>query len=295
MTERSDIYLNDLARYTIYADEDGRASVEVSLNGMQILSEIYHATFIGSIDLREVVRPYLYPTISNDTLLWRQLEIFCNLDITVNGTTSCYTAYGFDRGSQISAIDFLRIPHHYILPIPRRHDSECCRWELSGLVSGDLAREEFPYTQCVELPITDKRLRLRVDYSGTYEEGPLLQPSSGDFEQYLFANDFGGFDNIPMDGIREFIPEYEFQTGSRDSQTIQMQSRNKSTWRQNSGFMTKAAISALSRLICSKHIWHLVDGVWYAIVITSCQLSYSSADSLHSMSFEYEYVNDNIR
>ena len=136
---------------------------------------------------------------------------------------------------------------------------------------------------------------LHVVFSGdgtTAPEGPIYRVCAEDFEQYAFSNEFGGFDNIPMSGILEFSPKVEFQNIVTGKYLKAGSTKAIKEWKQNSGFLTRDTMEEVLKLICGKDSYHLSNGEWRQIVITDCNISHKSTDSLHSLTFTYRYADE---
>ena len=134
-----------------------------------------------------------------------------------------------------------------------------------------------------------------VDSSGKGAEpieSPILEFSDGDFEQYLFRNRFGGFDNVPMSGSRKLVPEYSFGTGVINGSVIGTSMTGKRFFSQDTGYLRRQTMEILSELILSEDVYHLDNGVFRRIVITESTLNLSSSDTIHSASFTYRYSDE---
>lgn len=141
-----------------------------------------------------------------------------------------------------------------------------------------------------------KNLSVAVTDSSGNGATPVLSPSlvfsDGDFEQYLFRNRFGGFDNIPMPGARKLIPEYSFGTGVVDSSFVGTDRTGKRFFSQDTGYLSRQTMEILSELILSGDVYHLDNGKFRRVVITESTLNLSSADTIHSASFTYRYSDE---
>ena len=121
---------------------------------------------------------------------------------------------------------------------------------------------------------------------------PKLVFSAKPFEQYLFRNSYGALDNIPMSGARKFVPEYSLETGTLGDDLAGTERKSVRTFSQDTGYLPRKTIAALSELLKSDGIWHLKDGAFRKIVITGTTLSLSSAETAHSASFTYRYAEE---
>lgn len=280
--------------------------VTIACGNEVLLSEQY-VGWLGqeiTVDFRDVFAALLMPAEpSEEAVIHSSYKKTCSITseavdlIPAQSGTYNFTLYGFDRRALdiLSDIDYLRVPEDYILPLTTIGFGESeATWKLSTdgatLMRGSFPKTSEPYTLFLNIPDSSKPLRPTITLGDKTLYGPTLKPSPGKFEQYLFANEYGGFDNIPMDGKLEFLPEFEFETGVLSGSKIMTSSDRTDKWKQNSGFLTSATIKALGKLLTSRHIWHLVEGAWKRIVIVSCDLSHNSHDSLHSITFEYKYL-----
>lgn len=121
---------------------------------------------------------------------------------------------------------------------------------------------------------------------------PLFVFSDAHFEQYLFRNRFGGFDNIPMSGARKLIPEYTFGTGVIGGSFVGTDRTGNRFFSQDTGYLSRQTMEILSELILSGDIYHLDKGIFRRIVITESTADLSSADTIHSASFTYRYSDE---
>lgn len=282
--------------------------ITVSCGEEVVLSEQY-VGWLGQeimVDFRDVFAALMMPADpAAEVVIHSSYKKTCSITsetvglIPAQSGTYNFTLYGFDRRALdiLSDIDYLRVPEDYILPLTaiQLGESEAI-WKLSAdgvtLMRGSFPETSEPCTLFLNIPDSSKPLRPIITLGDKILYGPTLKPSPGKFEQYLFANEYGGFDNIPMDGKLEFLPEFDFETGVLSSSKTTTSSNRTDKWKQNSGFLTSATIKALGKLLTSRHIWHLVEGAWKRIVIVSCDLSHNSHDSLHSITFEYKYLYD---
>lgn len=123
-------------------------------------------------------------------------------------------------------------------------------------------------------------------------QSPLLVFSDGDFEQYLFRNRFGGFDNIPMSGSRKLVPEYSFETGIVDGSLVGTDRTGKRFFSQDTGYLSRQTMEVLSQLILADDVYHLDNGVFRHIIITESTINLSSSETIHSASFTYRYSDE---
>ena len=263
------------------------------------------------LDYSDVVAELLYLSIpSEPDIVIEQTNIKLNGYLTVRETEgerdSEYVT--FRRASapvgSMSEIKELRVPRNYLLPISASGNmSGSASLEISNLAGHVIEKLEnlFPAGRISTvfhcIPNGAKSMRGTV-VSRDGEKlmtSPIYHVCDGDFEQYLFANKHGGFDNIPMNGLREYAPEHSFETSlsSDNSRVLSSHSSIDRVYRQNSGYLSRDCIDVLSELFLSNQIYHWVDGDWKRIAVTRCDIVLRSSDHLHSVTFNYKYFNSN--
>ncbi len=215
------------------------------------------------------------------------------LNLTVIASSS-------DASTTMSDIDIMKIPADYILPISCLSDGEHSGVEF--ITSTNSATEDDyltgnPDTQSLItrlMPLSatpaDGAESFRMKLVGRDVYSPHYVLGKGHFEQYLFLNRFGGYDNIAMSGDRTFQANTSHETGKYGGREAQRDSKMTPEYLQHSGYMSAKCVEAFSSLICSGQIFHLQGGVWKRIVIIESDVQCSDADDLHSFSFKYKYT-----
>lgn len=227
--------------------------------------------------------------------------------------TATFVVTTAKSGGQTSDIGELTVPEDYLLPMlfPASYlDSDgktslqICnlRQEIAVQLPEQDERSENAFVDAIfqigSLPVSDgMELTAEVlDSSGNGGESvklPALRISSMQFEQYLFRNRHGAFDNIPMSGARKFTPEYSFEAGIIDGRLRKTApDTGTNAFSQDTGYLPRQTMRALSELLLSDSIYHLKDGVFRKIVITGSTFSLSSAETAHSVTFTYRYSDE---
>lgn len=120
---------------------------------------------------------------------------------------------------------------------------------------------------------------------------PTLMIVNGEFEQYIFLNKYGRYENIPMSGAKTFSPEYTIENASRAYSIEKVSATKKNLWIQNTGPQTKATLTALSELLLSPEIFHYIPGESLKrIIIESPSLVINSKNNIHTATFSWRYV-----
>lgn len=292
---------------------DGSGMLDYTNDGLvltSLLSDVYRAGFGGTttIDLQKLLGVgFALMAPLPDTLdkvfavdkYSRPLSLKIN-DEYIQPIQAC----PFARcGQTVSEIASLRVPNDYVIPFHlligpgwtigkaafvNALGKEICEADFSAFA----LQQQFSFLalRCISIPRIKEPFRLRyTGYDGSVTESPLLIPTAGSFEQYLFENEKGGFDNVPMSGEVTYDPSIEFEKGTFHSGVRQTKSTRSDIFKQNSGFLDRATVDALARLMTSPNIYHLKDGIWKRIVLTESSLSLSKMNSLHSITFTYTY------
>lgn len=307
------LYLPDMDDIVISSTEESEKNSPVKIllsdtGGNTILEEYYFFNFDGiiSIDIKDVLSEYfshVLPAIGEDTA---QAGLSAGMSIDVNdGELSAgFTVNGMSSRAKerSSDIDVLRIPEDFILPLsvhdiaersgvefvtPYRRHLQQSWLPTSGTGKGSMTR----LSDISGYPSWLKE-SFHVEFPGTDPliASPQFKLCSHHFEQYLFANRYGGFDNIPMDGLLESEPDTEHEAGMYAGKTRQIRSRCTCEYTQNSGYVSRKTLEAMKDLICSRQIWHWKDGAFRQIVIMESDISSASDNMLHSFSFKYRYA-----
>ncbi len=200
----------------------------------------------------------------------------------------------------VTDIDMMRIPEDYILPLSCLSDGAHSGVDFI-LSDGTTQTVEYLAGTTGEKAIISRLMRLsatpaaasnsfRVKLRGRDIYSPQYKVCKGSFEQYLFLNRFGCFDNIAMSGNLDLQADTSHELGTLGGKDIQKDSRSTKKWLQHSGYMSMKTVEAFASLICSSLIYHLKDGAWKRIVIVESDVQASLAEDLHSFSFKYKYT-----
>ncbi len=278
-------------------------------DGSVLVNESYWPDFNGmvTLDISDVVSQGLsldLPDIGQDLQQPSIYNVF-NIDINDGEVSGAFTVNGFskDAASRMSDIDYLRVPSDYVVPLSlpnlckrsgiRLRISSAGDVDIDGLATdatGLGCVSHFLDLASLDDVVPGVRFAVNLDCGGNVVSSPVYEVLNGKFEQYLFANRYGGFDNIPMDGQLMFVPEMSFESGLYDGSVQQVESDAVYQYSQNSGYMSRKVMELAGELLCSPQIYHWVDGEFRPIVIIESTLQSASQDDLHSFSFKYKYA-----
>lgn len=165
-------------------------------------------------------------------------------------------------------------------------------WSAQGLLYGRIAVASLPVAvgesfQLLYGPVLDED-------SGEELAGrsasPIYRLEAQSSEDYMFLNDYGALDVVPMFGALTFKPEYTFETGETTGGNVRIASQSRKTYAQNTGNMSGRNIEVLADLMCSRQIYHLAGGLWKRILITETNLEAVRLSSRNSFEFKYIYA-----
>lgn len=134
-----------------------------------------------------------------------------------------------------------------------------------------------------------------IEDVGTPAPSPVYVLKQGRAEQYLFRNRYGAFDVLPMFGGLSFAPDFSIASGSYADSRFRLQGDVDEAYVQNTGYLSRRTMAALSSLLLSRQIYHKVDGVWRQIIVEETDLSLSFKESLHSCTFKFRYADKSVR
>ena len=305
------LYFYELPQLVISHPEDRplRVTISTDENGI-ILDESYWPDFNQKIyiDIKDLVASKLshdIPEIDNFTqqnsihkLFHLSIEDEDPIVFAVNGFSS-------DIAFKLSDADVLRIPEDYLIPLSLFNNAKEYSIEYIfndgsnadgdtveaiesgvGVVSGFVSLATSP--ACGK-----KKFQIRAQSEVSRLYSPIYEVAGGHFEQYIFANRYGGFDNIAMDGSLDFVPNMSFEAGSYSGHNEQSTSESEYIYTQNSGYLSSRVMELMSELLCSSQIYHLdQNGIFRRIIILESDLHSKSNDHLHSFSFQYKYADD---
>ena len=307
------LYLYGMEPIVIVSQTDQEMEMPVRVilaelsSGDTILDESYFFGFDGKIviDIRDILLDRFSVSLPAIDMEAVSDSSYASFLLTVgDGVISAeFTVNGMDPDAveKVTDIDVLRVPDDYILPLCIHDFQERSGVEfvmpgqryakpwLAGTGTGngsivrlvDISRLFMSGVSCfhVEFPGTD----------------PVISTSrykviKHHFEQYLFANRYGGFDNVPMDGVLEQDPEYEFENATYGDTVRQVRAPREHVYVQHSGYLSRQAIDAMLELIVSRQIYRLCGRCFRRIVVLETNISSRSDDALNSFSFRYKYA-----
>lgn len=308
-SEKPEHFSTEPILFSIYEEVDGQEEPRVILS-----NESYWFDHNGqvSIDISHLLASdfrFELPSLDKDTpqqavrkykvqFIWR------------NPKTVSFNVYAVKGKAltQMSDIDVLRIPSDYILPLsrfrmpPKEGETPSLCTGVNFIHSkGQLfceALSDSPdqillsVNRLLSIPDLDGSRNFRVEVQGSNIHSPEYIVCNGHFEQYLFLNRNGGFDNVAMDGILHEEPEISHEVGKYQNSLAHVGSSCKQIYRQHSGYLSETCLDALRELLCIGQVYHLSAGRWRPIVIVESDMQRSSADDIHSMSFQYRYTDD---
>lgn len=304
------LYFQDMLPIIISGDIGDPVNIQLysDIQGI-ILDESYYPDFSGHIelDIKDVIAADMYLTIPGDKDMQQEhitRQYSLTVDDSIRGT---FDVCGFSEDALecLTDIDVLRIPQNYLLPISIPN----AVGERTGLIyrhSEGIERVDDILTTIDDIGVTSRMVNIEtspvVNKGSFVIELPcdtvtlytaIFQICKGRFEQYLFANRYGGFDNLPMDGQREFIPDFTFKSGRYSSGNEQISAEADYIYSQNSGFQSQKVLELASELLCSPQIYHLDhNGSFRRIIILESTVASQSNETLHSFSFKYKYADD---
>ena len=216
----------------------------------------------------------------------------------------CYS----DIKSKITDIDYLAVPSDATLWLsgyaPGEYSfylyvEQCgslIRIEdgLSGsdydrIVYGSLSVPDLPIIRNKPFRIVWKVLSSELSAEKYEYKSPVYEIIDDDFQQFIFADRFGGYTSFPMRGALEFSPEYEFENARYSFGNAAVSRTISPVFTQYTGGLTWKAAFALSGLLKSDFIYHKVNGSWKRIVVESADTRFQTVDSLHYGSFSFRY------
>lgn len=306
------LYIDKLSPLVIVAQsQDDTASpvrfVLQDADGNTILDESYFFGFDGtfSVDISDAVRGRFSVTLPDvgTEVLCESVSVDLKVIVGEGALSAEFTVNDMAERAmeRVSDIDIVNIPKDYVLPLciydfaPRSgvaFIANGCRYGKEGWLSGEGSQKgSLVRLEDVEWLFADGIKSFRVEFLGISPviASPVYRFVSCHCEQYLFANRFGGFDNVPMTGVLEIAPKYEFDNGVYDGRIRTVSADRETEYVQHSGYMTRQAVSAMMDLICSRQIYHYTSCSFRRIVILETDIATRSEDTLHSFSFRYRY------
>ena len=141
--------------------------------------------------------------------------------------------------------------------------------------------------------------RIKVEFSTSFTDrvvvSPLFTFAQGDFEQYMFRNRYGNFDNFPLQGVLKDVSEVSIENASLSSGRVRVRASMDERFHQSSGHLSVREASVLKGLLTSSHAYHLdkTSGTWRRIVIESVSVSRNARRAPEAgISFEWSYADN---
>ena len=303
------LYFHDMGPILISSD-DGQVvdiSLESASSGL-LLEESYYPGFDGviSLDISDIVATCLHPVIPEMDCDTPQDSLYDTFTLNYGDSSATFTICGFseDIKTKITDVDTLCVPSDYQIPL-----SLCNNCEREGITfcfPDGTTEDESGLSTDVSVGAVSRMINIEHSPAAGQESfyiklecgentivSPVFHITTGKYEQYLFANRYGGFDNIPMSGVLEFAPEFQFESGIFNKGNEQLRADADYIYVQNSGFLSRKVIELASELLCSSEIYHISsNGEYRKIVIIESSLTNKSTNSLHSFTFKYKYADD---
>lgn len=120
---------------------------------------------------------------------------------------------------------------------------------------------------------------------------PVYRVTPAPAHQYLFLNDYGHYDILPMSGALGLTPEYELENAFRSHSVERAKATCRMLYTQNSGPLTRQAATVLSQLLLSRVIYFYVPGSDPCrIVIENPSVSIADDKPFNTASFSWRYA-----
>ena len=305
------LFFYELPQIVISHTESTPLRVTISTDSSgTILDEAYWADFNQKIylDIKDLVASELSHDIPELGEFTQQKAIYNIFYLSIEGAAPIvFSVNGFssDAALKLSDADIVRIPEDYLLPLSLFNNASEYSIEYifsdGSTANGGIVAAQNSGVGVVAgiIPLAQspaagkKRFQIKAVSEKSTLYSPVYEITGGNFEQYLFANRYGGFDNIAMDGALSFVPNMSFEAASYSGHNEQVASESEYKYTQNSGYLSSTVIDLMSELLCSSQIYHLdKNGIFRRIIILESDLSSKSNEHLHSFTFQYKYVDD---
>lgn len=308
-------FLTNLPKVLI--DGEPEASIEVRITELTSGTRLFHGKLWPDfraqleIDLKPLIKDFFkpeYPFPPKNTAFYTKNFIQLQIeDLSYDDDITIYVnLFAGDSLYGMSDIDEMAIPASgYDLPISWPNESGLAfakvisqKEEDDGL--GHILNYNSLYPgkgrnhAMLNSIYQDSSSPFYIHISCTDEDccSPVYHVEPGEYEQYLFYNRYGSWDNVAMRGRRTICPEMEFTTALQSGSWVKGDSEVIKKYTQDSGYMSKKTIAALMLLMESPAIYHKRHGTWKKIVVDECTPTLNSDDTLHSLSFTYRYSED---
>ena len=324
--EHGRLYLDELGDLAFEASSSIR--ITISIFGHTVLDNIYQPGFDGMVhlDLRDLVRshsgiylPSAFPEYTVEGFYQEEDASFrMSVTVEVSGTARHYAldvhAFESGAGERMTDIDEMSVPSDYLLPLSVYLDTEAQSEPITAYMETGDGETELntvylfayfapgdAYLFAQDVPVNEvpyrmgKPFRIRIESNRGSVLTSVFTVANGHFEQYLFLNKYGHYDNVAMPGALVFSPEYEMENAHR-TYTVEMVKASKNNlWTQTTGPLSRKTLEALSELLLSPIVYHYVPGKSLRrIVIENPALNVSSRLSVNSASFSWRYVDKTL-
>lgn len=117
---------------------------------------------------------------------------------------------------------------------------------------------------------------------------PVYRVTPAPAHQYLFLNDYGNYDLVPMSGALTLAPEYETENAFRTYTVERAKATRRPLYTQNSGPLSRQAATVLSSLLLSRRIYYYEPGsAPRLIVIENPSVSISDNNPVNTVTFSW--------
>jgi len=253
------------------------------------------------------------------------LVITANFPLLAQAARYSFGVFAFDKDAakRMTDIDRMSIPEDYLMPLSLHLTSlmhanpittafledTAHRIRLNSghpgedredmgdifLVARDIPVAAIPYRKDTPFRITrynrPRQVGRPVVNGNQTLYSPVFTVVNGQFEQYLFLNKYGHYDNIAMSGALTFTPEYDIENAHRSYVIDRVKGVKNNLWTQNTGPLSKTTMNVLSELLLSPFIYRYVPGESLRrIVIESPTLTISNRQSINTATFSWRYA-----
>lgn len=256
------------------------------------------------------------------------LVITANFPLLTQATRYSFGVFAFDKDAtkRMTDIDRMSIPEDYLMPLSLHltapmHanpittaflEDTAHRIQLNSGQPGEsredmgdifLVARDIPVAAIPYRKDTPFRIVLSTSYNRPRQVGrpvvngnqtlysPVFTVVNGQFEQYLFLNKYGHYDNIAMSGALTFTPEYNIENAHRSYVIDRVKGVKNNLWTQNTGPLSKTTMNVLSELLLSPFIYRYVPGESLRRIVTeSPTLTISNKQSINTATFSWRYA-----
>lgn len=165
------------------------------------------------------------------------------------------------------------------------------------LVTTDIPVSRLPYRLgepfYLEFKVATNRYRRGHSYQYSYKtvRTPVYRVTRTAAQQYIFLNDYGHFDIIPMHGALTLAPEYDIENAFRSNSVERARATKHTLYTQNTGPLSRVTAVMLSSLLLSRRIFHYSPGgSLRRIVIEAPTVNISTNNSINTATFSWRYA-----